>query len=121
MKRIIIISILLLLPMLLVGCESSQMKEAKEKCKEALKEVYQNANDDTITTCIADISKEKMEVSYKFCKNTNNDIYTIAGKYSKGDTLYDMYIDYYDQLKSKEVDNKDEDYYAFEFEASELK
>ena len=119
MKKIII-PILLVAPLILTGCESSEEKEAKEACKESLKEVYKSLKDDTITSCIADYSKDKKKVIYKFCVNTNEDIYESTGKIEKGSQYYEVMRNAYIQIKD-EVKGSNPDYYAFEFKSDELK
>lgn len=119
MKKLII-TFLLVAPLILTGCESGEEKEAKEACKESLKEVYKRLNDDTITSCVADYSKENKRVVYKFCVNSKEDIYESTGKIEKGSKYYEVMRNSYIQIKD-EVKGSNPDYYAFEFKASELK
>ena len=119
MKKFII-PVLLVAPLILTGCESSEEKEAKEACKEAAKEVYTRAKDNTITTCIADYSIEAKKVVYKYCVNENGDIYETYDKVEKGSKYYEVIRNGYIQIKD-EVKGSNPDYYAFEFTSDELK
>ena len=120
MKKLFI-TLLLITPFILTGCgESAEEKEAREACKEALKEVYEDSKDSTITSCLADYNKETKKVVYRFCVNENGDIYQYSGKVSKGDKYYELTRNSYTQIKD-ELNGSNKDYYAFEFKANELK
>ena len=120
MKKILPVLFILLISLFLAGCTSPEVNEAKEACFQTLKSNYAKINDDTIVSCIADYSKESKKVIYQYCINSNEDIYEGVIKVSNGDSRYDMIKNLYDQIKN-ELNNSNEDYYAFEFESSELK
>ena len=119
MKRFMFLMILLV-AVIVTGCESGAEKEAKEACKNQLKEYYAHYNDDTITSCLADYSKEEKKVVFTYCINKEGTIYEgYSSKYTKDDPYYQTFLSHYNQTKDEL--NGNEDYYAFEFEASELK
>lgn len=122
MKKVLLLSILLFVPLLLTGCESSEEKSA---CKKVLVETYAKANDPTITKCIADYDIQEKRVVYNFCINTAETIYTLNSNGSlltvkKEDSTYYFTASLYKQIET-EVLEKNDRFYAFEFKGNELK
>ncbi len=120
MKKILPVLFILLVPLFLTGCTSSEEKEAKEACLQTLKNTYAQIKDDTIVSCIADYNKDTKKVLYQYCINSNEDIYEGIRKVSNGDSRYNMIKKFYNQIK-EELNNSNDKYYAFEFKSSELK
>lgn len=122
MKRMLLVSILLLIPLFLTGCVSS---EAKSACKKKLTETYARASDTTITKCVASYDTEEKKVVYNFCINSAETLYSLNNNGSlttvkKDDSFYYSIASIYKQIEI-EVLEKNDRYYAFEFKGNELK
>lgn len=118
MKKIYFVVIMLLVCVMVSGCGNS---EAKSACETAVKKIYSSANDDTITSCVAEYIEDKKIVIRAYCINTEKKLYLGTNEsYSVGEQYYDTWYSVYQQVLDQ-VSNPKDGYISYEFSANDLK
>ena len=123
MKKILLCILGLTITFTLVGCGK---KEGYDESKRVASNIYEKANDTTITKCIIEYKQETKGVIYGFCINEAKTLYYTTttsgpvGSVKQEVTGYNSMYSIYSSIE-KEVNTPVDGYTAFEFKVSELK